>query len=104
MKLGLVDRLGGIPEALDLAREKAGIAKDQPVKIRVLPRPKNFLESFLQSDADSLARLRQTAALPPELARLYAEYEYLRPLTSEPFVLVAPEVLPGGDLRLADGP
>jgi protease-4 len=104
LKLGLVDRLGGIPEALDLAREKAGIAKDQPVKIRVLPRPKNFLESFLQSDADSLARLRQTAALPPELARLYAEYEYLRPLTSEPFVLVAPEVLPGGDLRLAEGP
>lgn len=103
LKRGLVDRLGGIPEALDLAKEKAGLPKDQPVKVRVLPRPRNFLEAFLQSDADSLARLQQKAALPPELARLYAEYEALRPLASEPFVLVAPEVLPVGSARLASG-
>lgn len=104
LKHGLVDRLGGIPEALELAKEKAGIPKDQPVKVRVFPRPKNFLEAFLQSDADSVARLRQTAALPPELARLYAEYESWRPLASEPFVLVAPEVLPGGAARFTAGP
>ncbi|MEW6757533.1 MAG: signal peptide peptidase SppA [Acidobacteriota bacterium] len=95
LKIGLVDRLGGIPEAMDLAKDKAGIPKDERVRVRVYPRPKTFFESFLEGGAEDMVRARQVHALPPELVRAYTEYEQLRPLASEPFVLVAPAGLPG---------
>lgn len=36
---GLVDALGGFPEALRLAREAAGIPPDVPVRLKVFPKP-----------------------------------------------------------------
>lgn len=50
--LGLVDALGGLREAFDLAVEKAGLqGKDvQPV---ILPREKSFLEALLGSSAST---------------------------------------------------
>ena len=39
-EFGLVDELGGLMRALDLAKEAAGIAPDQPVELRVFPEPR----------------------------------------------------------------
>jgi len=44
--LGLVDALGGLKEAFDLAAEKAGIKDKDPQPV-ILPREKNFLEMLL---------------------------------------------------------
>ncbi|HWP67560.1 MAG TPA: signal peptide peptidase SppA [Candidatus Limnocylindria bacterium] len=43
-ELGLVDALGGFPEALRLVRELTGLAPDAPLKLTVFPKPKSPLE------------------------------------------------------------
>jgi protease-4 len=46
-ELGLVDALGGYPEALRLVREQAGLAPDAALQIVVFPRPKPPLEQIM---------------------------------------------------------
>jgi protease-4 len=41
---GLVDRLGGLDTAIDIAKEKAGIDPDTSVQLVVYPAPKSFYE------------------------------------------------------------
>jgi len=89
LKIGLVDRLGGMDTAIALAKEKAKLGKDEPVRIKLYPRPKGLFESFLQSGPDELGAARVKAMLPPELLQAYREYETMRPLASEPFSLYA---------------
>jgi protease-4 len=47
LELNLVDALGGLDTAVDLAREAAGIPAEDPVRIKVFPRKKTPLEAFL---------------------------------------------------------
>ena len=90
LKLGLVDKLGGIEEAIALAKEKAGIPPKEPVHIVMYPKPKTILQAFLEEKTDSLVRARERSEVPPELWQLYQEYEQVRPLVSEPFSLYTP--------------
>lgn len=43
---GLVDRLGGLREAVAVARELAGLAADQEVTLEPFPRPRSFFEAL----------------------------------------------------------
>jgi protease-4 len=43
-ELGLVDRVGGLTEALALAKEEAGLDPDAPVWLHVYPRPQSLLD------------------------------------------------------------
>jgi len=52
MQRGLVDRLGGLPEALAVAKERAKIAKSQDVALVVLPPKKGFLDMLWQRQED----------------------------------------------------
>jgi protease IV len=90
LKNGLVDRLGGIDTAIALAKEKAKIGKDEPVRIQIYPRPKSFLEALFPDGADDLEQARALSHLPPELVQIYRDYESIRPMASEPFVLYTP--------------
>jgi protease-4 len=90
LKLGLVDKLGGIEEAIALAKEKAGIPPQEPVHIVMYPKPKTILQAFLEEKTDSLIRARERSEVPPELWQLYQDYERVRPLVSEPFSLYTP--------------
>jgi protease-4 len=45
---GLVDALGGFPEAIRLAKEAAGIDADTPVELRVFPRPKTATQLIVE--------------------------------------------------------
>jgi protease-4 len=57
-KRGLVDRLGGLSDALSLAKSKAGIAPDQEVTLVILPERKGFFDLLFQNrDQDALAGL-----------------------------------------------
>ncbi len=70
LKLGLVDRLGSLDDAVRLAARQAKLTEDQ-YEIRVIPKPKNFLEQVLsdlsggEEDQNriSLPATWQTAAL-----------------------------------------
>jgi protease IV len=63
---GLVDRLGGLEEAVALAKEQAKIRKDQEVSLVVLPPRKGFLDLLWQrQEEDSFER-----ALPLDMQAL----------------------------------
>jgi protease-4 len=62
---GLVDRLGGLDAALALAKERAGIRKDQEVRLVVLPEPKGLLETLFERQDEGVESL-----LPRDLGTL----------------------------------
>jgi protease IV len=64
---GLVDRLGGLDVALDLAKERARIGKDAEVNLVVLPERKGFLETIMERQEDGMEAM---TALPLEVRRL----------------------------------
>jgi protease-4 len=83
---GLVDRLGGLDVALAMAKERAGIGKDQEVRLVVLPERKGLLEQFLERQEEGVeARL-----LPRDFGSLLRWAEVLgegRPVARLPFDL-----------------
>jgi protease IV len=52
LRVGLVDRLGGLDVALGLAKERAKIGKDQEVSLVILPERKSFFETMLERQED----------------------------------------------------
>ena len=44
LEAGLIDELGGLPRAVAIAKERAGIAADQEVTLVPYPRPRSFFE------------------------------------------------------------
>jgi protease-4 len=46
-EMGLVDALGGFPEALGLVRELTGLGPDAPIELTVFPKPKSPLEQVM---------------------------------------------------------
>ncbi len=59
-ELGLVDELGGLKRALEIAKEKAGFAADARVELRIFPRKKPLFEYLL---ANFAAGSRRSLAL-----------------------------------------
>ncbi len=53
LELGLVDELGGLDRALELAREAAGISADEPVRVKLFPKKKTLLEALLDQGPSS---------------------------------------------------
>lgn len=51
--LGLVDELGGLPTALKLARQAAGLADDAPIELEVFPKPKSPIRRLLEEPESS---------------------------------------------------
>jgi protease-4 len=54
---GLVDRLGGMDVAVELAKERAGIRKDQEVRLVVVPERKGLLETLLERQEEGVDTL-----------------------------------------------
>lgn len=78
LELGLVDRIGGLHEAVGAARELAGIGADETVRLRRYPRQPTPLEAFQQlfgltaEGAEAAARLNALMDLPEVRAALQA--------------------------------
>lgn len=66
---GLVDVLGGLDDAIELAAQKGGVAADY--KLRYYPKQKNFLEKWM-GDFEQNAK---TKALQTELGEYYPWYQ-----------------------------
>jgi protease-4 len=85
-RLGLVDELGGIDRAVELAAEAAGLPAGQPVRLAYYPEPQSWLELLLEERRPLLpASLRRLAAAlapavrgalhaPPEVRELAAPF------------------------------
>jgi protease-4 len=81
-KIGLVDELGGLDRALEIARQQARIGAGETVGIDFYPAPPSWLDLFVEKRrprlpaalADAVESLEITRPrllqLPPEVARL----------------------------------
>jgi len=74
-RIGLVDELGGFDVALRLARELAGIERDAPIRLLVLPRERTLLESLFQPRSRSSypAGVGEAVRASPVLTRIVGE-------------------------------
>ena len=50
---GLVDELGTLEDAVGAAKVLAGMKKDTEMELLVLPRPRNFIDTLLESRSES---------------------------------------------------
>jgi protease-4 len=64
--LGLVDELGGMSKAIELAKKEAGIPDDEEVRLVYLPEKKTLLQNLLWPEEDARART-VLAGLPREV-------------------------------------
>jgi protease-4 len=75
LKFGLVDKLGDLKEAIELAKETASL-KDQVVPVEIFPKPKGFGESlqmlFMDDDDDNISSLGVFGPLMGTLSKLNA--------------------------------
>ncbi len=85
-ELGLVDRIGGLSDAIRLARSRAGIPADEKVRFKVLPEPPGFFETLKQSTA---AKVVGDVSIPEELGDLMGDAARLS-VYDEPFLYLMP--------------
>ncbi len=81
--IGLVDEIGGLDRAIELARQAAGIPADAAIGLEFYPHPRSWLEMF---------RDRRDSPLPEALVQLVRALENRSPELLE---------LPPGERRLA---
>jgi len=89
--LGLIDHLGGLNEAIAMAKSKAKIGKDEKVRLEVYPRALTVVEALFKG---GLKDARGTLAEEemPEVVRLpLRELKAMAPLAAEPFLAYMPE-------------
>jgi len=72
LELGLVDELGGLSRAIAIAKELAGIADQDPVRLEVWPRKISFWDMAWGKRAVSL-----DAGLPPRVKKLLSTLSLL---------------------------
>ncbi len=63
-ELGLVDELGGMKRAIEIAKSEAGIAPDEGVRLVYLPEKRSFWQNLLWPEEDTSTQ----AVLPPAVA------------------------------------
>jgi len=86
LEVGLVDRLGGLDDAVEVAKERAKIAKDQEVALVILPERKGVFQTLLDRQEEGVESrlLPREMRLPIGLGRALAEGA---PLARLPFDL-----------------
>jgi protease IV len=68
--IGLVDELGGLDTAIELAKKRIGLSTDAVVDIIELPKPKTFLELLMEDmEPDASLQLTPDFAIPTSVAR-----------------------------------
>ncbi len=83
LELGLVDGIGGFTEAIRLAREEAGIAEDDDVRLVYLPAKRSFYQSLFWSEEET------RAVVPMEVTAALREIQHVMMLSREHAWLLA---------------
>jgi protease-4 len=94
--LGLVDALGGVHEAIELAKQEAELAEDAEVDVAVYPRPKKWYEQLFEqgpsSSEDYEQRLQTEVAALEELRPVVRQLRKLGIVGGDSGVLIMPPV------------
>jgi protease-4 len=83
--LGLVDELGGMKKAIELAKKEAGIPEDEPVRLVYLPEKRSLFQTLLWPEEDTSAVTR----MPRELTDITRELSRAALLSREPVWLMS---------------
>lgn len=91
---GLVDHLGGLDEAVAVAREAAGIAPEEEIRVVHLPRPRNLAEVLFFGPGEEVAVPQQlTAELLRHLPRVRSYLGALLAVRDEMAVCLMPAIV-----------
>jgi protease-4 len=91
---GLVDELGTLQEAIAGARKMAAVPEGTDLEILQLPRPRPFLETLLETQADAELRWWQSLGRPlPGMKGKLRGLQGVLQLRSEPVWLLMPALV-----------
>lgn len=91
IKIGLVDKLGGLDEAIELAKEKANIPSNEKVNIKYYPRQKTIFESFMEKSGEDWAKIA-LKSISPKIFQIYQKnFVLLKLIEKEPILYYVPE-------------
>jgi protease-4 len=76
---GLVDELGGLERALEILKEKTGLARDAAVELVEFPRRKSLMELVVEHIQG------EDTAIPSALSRWLMDWRWLDSLSSSPY-------------------
>ena len=85
-RLGLIDELGTMDDAIAAAKVAAGLKPDAEVDLLMLPEPKSFFEQFF-GDPSATTDLE---SLLPDCFQVLRQTKTLRQLLAEPILLWMP--------------
>jgi protease IV len=91
LKIGLVDRLGGLDEAIEFAKEKAKIPANEKVSIKYYPRQKTVFESIMEMSGEDVQIAIAAKVLPEIFSQFKEEAKLMGLLKNEPFLLYTTE-------------
>jgi protease-4 len=91
IKIGLVDRLGGLDEAIEFAKEKAKIPAGEKVNIKYYPRQKTIFESFMEMSGEDVAAIAVKSAFPQIYQMYFKEATLIKMIEKEPILYYVPE-------------
>jgi protease-4 len=72
-EIGLVDRVGGFNDAIRMAKREAGIADDEDVDFKVLPKPGGLFDAIM---ARAVARVSGDIHIPDEIRAMLGDAAY----------------------------
>jgi protease-4 len=85
-EIGLIDKVGGLTDAIRAARRAAGIPMDEEVAYRVLPERGGFLDALMSS---ATAKVTGEVSVPGELKDMFRDAAY-RETFDEPVLYLMP--------------
>jgi len=86
-KLGLIDEVGTLADAIAEAKKQAGLKPGTDVEIEILPQPKSFFEQFFSAESADASEF--TAAMP-DLVKTIRQAARWRKLLGEKVLLWMP--------------
>jgi protease-4 len=87
VEIGLIDRVGGLAEAIRIAREQAGIPAEEEVSFRLLPKGLNFWQAMT---GGAEAALVKSVRLPETAEGILREAAYMELFSEEPNLYLMP--------------
>ncbi|TET24725.1 MAG: signal peptide peptidase SppA, partial [Candidatus Cloacimonadota bacterium] len=87
-EIGLIDELGGLYEAIQIAKKKAGISKDSKVGIQIYPKYSVKLFGFGESPIPGIQ-----SYIPEELLDIIGDYERFSIYENENILYIMPYVV-----------
>jgi protease-4 len=92
-RVGLIDELGTLEDAIAAAKGLAGLDEDEQVRIKALPEPTNVFESLmgdLDAEEEEVRISQAIGRLAPELTSHMRQVTLLRRVLQEPAVVLMP--------------